>query len=109
MMRTASKTIESPKEEPIFVWICFRIPRRRPINGDLIRRENALTKCIFAISLLQRATFFNGEVDQKPKGVTAKHQRVSIAFAPNSVFVITQHNNAWFSMEREQILILFDG
>ncbi len=89
MMRTASKTVESPKEEPTFVWIGVGIPRGRANNGDLIRRENSLTECIFAIPLLQRVTFFNGKTDKKPKGVTAKYWRISITFAPNPVFVIT--------------------
>jgi hypothetical protein len=107
--RTTSKTVESPKEEPIFVWICLGILWRRANNGDLIRGENSLTKCIFAISLSQRAAFFNGEADKKPKGVAAKYRHILIAFAPNPVFVITQHNDAWFGTEREQIFILLDG
>jgi hypothetical protein len=89
MMRTESKTVESPKEEPIFIWIGAGIPRGRANNGDLIRRENSLTECVFAIPLSQRVTFFNGETDKKPKGVTAKYRCVSITFAPNPVFVIT--------------------
>ncbi len=73
----------------MFVWIGIGILRGRAINGDLIRRENSLTECIFAIPLLERAAFFNGKTDKKPKGVTAKCWCVSITFAPNPVFVIT--------------------
>jgi hypothetical protein len=89
MTRIVSKTVESPKEEPIFVWKGVGIPRGRANNGDLIRRENSLTECIFAIPLSQKVTFFNGKTDKKLKGVTAKYRHISSTFAPNPVFLIT--------------------
>jgi hypothetical protein len=106
--RTATEAIKCFKEEPVFLRISFRVPRRRTNDSSLVRRENPMTKCILTIPLSKRTTFFYREADQETKRVATKDGGKSIALAPNSVFMISQNDNARFSSKREEIFILFN-
>jgi len=59
--------------KPIFLRVGLRVARRRAEDGKLFRWKNALTKGIFAITLLQSTTFFNYETDKKTKAISTKH------------------------------------
>jgi hypothetical protein len=106
--RTATEAIKCFKEEPVFLRISFRVPRRRTNDSSLVRRENPMTKCILTITLSKRTTFFYREADQETKRVATKDGGKSIALAPNSVFMISQNDNARFSSKREEVFILFN-
>jgi len=88
--RTATEAIKCFKEEPVFLGISFRVPRRRTNDSSLLRRENPMTKGILTITLSKRTTFFYREADQETKRVATKDGGKAIAPAPNSVFVISQ-------------------
>jgi hypothetical protein len=60
--------------EPIFVGIPIGVSRRRTYDGDFLRREDARTKGILAISLLKGSSFLYGETDKKSEGVYAKNR-----------------------------------
>ena len=49
----APKSIERPLKEPIFIRGGFRIAARGANNSDLIGREDALTECVFTITLMK--------------------------------------------------------
>jgi len=106
--RTVTEAIKCFKEEPVFLGIGFRVPRRRTNDSSLLRRENPMTKGILTIALLKRTMFFYREADQETKRVATKDGGKAIALAPNSVFVIPQNNNARLSLKREEIFILFN-
>jgi hypothetical protein len=106
--RTATEAIKCFKEEPVFLGISFRVPRRRTNDSSLLRRENPMTKGILTIALSERTAFFHREADQETKRVATKDGGKAIALAPNSVFVIPQNNNARLSPKREEIFILFN-
>ena len=80
MLWTSSEAIESTKKKPKFLRAPLRVARRRADYGKLIRWENALTKGISAITLMQRAMFFNCETDKKMKGIPTKHWIKTVAF-----------------------------
>jgi len=108
MPLTATEVIKCFKEEPVFLGISFRVPRRRMNDSSLLRRENPMTKGILTIALSKRTTFFYHEADQETKRVATKDGGKAIALAPNSVLVIPQNNNARLSPKREEIFILFN-
>jgi hypothetical protein len=106
--RTATEAIKCFKEEPVFLGISFRVPRRRTNDSSLVRRENPMTKGILTVALSKRTTFFDREADQETKRVTTKDGCKAIALAPSSFFMISQNDNARFSLKREEIFILFN-
>ena len=50
-------------EEPIFVLGGIRVANRRLYNSDLVVGEDALTKGVLAVALLEGASLFDGETD----------------------------------------------
>jgi len=62
---TSSEAIESTKKKPKFLRAPLRVARRRADYGKLIRWENALTKGIPAITLMQRAMFFTARLTRR--------------------------------------------
>ena len=68
-----------------------------------------MTEGILTVALTKRTAFFHHKADQESKRVATKDWGKTIAFAPNSVFVISQYNNARLSPKREELFILFNG
>ncbi len=95
MAWTASKTIESFEEKPIFLRISFGIAMRRMNNCGFIRWEDAMTEWVFTITLTKRTSFLDYKAHEKMKQVSTKNGSMAIAFAPDSNFVIHEDNNAW--------------
>jgi hypothetical protein len=59
MSRATVKAIKSPEKKPIFIWLSLKITRGRLNDGNLFQGQNALAKCVFAITLAERATLFD--------------------------------------------------
>jgi hypothetical protein len=67
-----------------------------------------VTEGILTVALTERTAFFHREADQETKRVATKDWGKTIAFAPNSVFVISQDNDARLCPKREELFILFN-
>jgi len=61
---TSAETIQCFLEEPIFVLGGIRVADRRLYDSDLVVGEDALTKGVLAVALLEDAALFDGETDQ---------------------------------------------
>ncbi len=68
-----------------------------------------MAKRVFTVALTKGTTFLHHKADKKPERVAAENWGISIAFAPESVFVISEDNDARFSPKRERILIFLNG
>ncbi len=109
MMLAATKAIKSPLEKPILVRSSLWVPARRENNGSLVGRENALTKCIRTVTLIERAMGCNGHTGKETKRILAKDRSKCLAFLPHSVFMIAEDNDLRLCAKRMEILILFNG
>jgi hypothetical protein len=89
MLRTSTETIKCVEEEPIFLGIGLRVPGRRTNNSSFFWRENSVTEGIFTVSLTKGASFFYCKTDKETKRVAKKNWGKTIAFAPNSFFLIS--------------------
>jgi hypothetical protein len=56
MPRAVPKSIEHPFKEPIFIRSGFGIAAREANNSNLVRKKDALTECVFTITLTKRTT-----------------------------------------------------
>ena len=92
-MWAAPKAIKSTLEKPILVRSGLWVSTRMANNGNLVRRENALTKCILTVTLMERATGRNGHTGKETKRILAKDGSKLLAFLPHAVFVISKDND----------------
>ena len=67
-----------------------------------------MTEGILTVALTKRTVFFYCEADEETKRVATKDWGKMIAFAPNSVFVISQDNDTRLCPKREELFILFN-
>jgi hypothetical protein len=61
---TSAETVQRFLEEPIFVLGGIRVTERRLYDSDLVVGEDALTKGVLAVALLECTALFDGETDQ---------------------------------------------
>jgi hypothetical protein len=73
------EAVDSTKKKPIFLTVGLRVARKRADDGKLVRWKNALTKGIFAITMLGSTTFFYYETDKKTKAISTKHWSKMVA------------------------------
>jgi hypothetical protein len=64
MAGTSAETVQLFLEEPIFVFGGIQVADRRLYDSDLVVGEDALTKGILAVALLEGAALFDVETDQ---------------------------------------------
>ncbi len=69
---TTAEAVQSFLEEPIFVFASAGVTNRGFHDSDFVVGEIALTKCIFAVTLLEGATRLYGKTDHQPHGVGAE-------------------------------------
>jgi hypothetical protein len=60
---TSAETVQHFLEEPIFVLGGIRVTDWRLYDSDLVVGEDALTKDVLAVALLEGASLFDGETD----------------------------------------------
>jgi hypothetical protein len=109
MTGAAPKAVQSPLEKPILIRSGLRVSARRANNGNLVGRENALTKCILTVTLMERAMGRDGHTGKQTKIILAKDGSKLLAFLPHLVFVIAKDNNARLHAKGTEILILLNG
>jgi len=63
VVETSAETVQHFLEEPIFVLGGIRVADRRLYDSDLVVGEDALTKGILAVALLECAVLFDGKTD----------------------------------------------
>ena len=102
---TAAEAVQSFLEEPIFVFAGVGVSNGGFHNSDFVVGENALTKCIVAVTLLEGAAFLHGKTDHQPHGVGAEDGGVLFWLGPNAIFMIAKDHNAIFGMERVEHLV----
>jgi hypothetical protein len=105
----APKDLQSLLEKPILVRSGLQVLARKANNGNLVERENALTKRILTVTLTERATGRDGHTGKELKRILAKDGSKLLAFLPNLVFVIAKDNNSRLYAKGMEILILFNG
>ncbi len=79
------------------------------VIGNLVGRENALTKRILTVTLNEKATGRDGHTGKETKRILAKDRSKLIDFLPHSVFVIAKGNDLRLRAKKSEILILFNG
>jgi hypothetical protein len=67
-----------------------------------------VTEGVLTVALTERTAFFHCEADQETKRVATKDWGKTIAFAPNSILVISQDNDSRLCPKREELFILFN-
>jgi hypothetical protein len=87
--RTATETVECPFKQPVFVLLGVWVPDQWFDNSDFVRREDALTEGVFAVSLLKCLVSLYGHADNEVHGVRSEDWGVFILLEPISVLVIT--------------------
>jgi hypothetical protein len=73
MLWAAAKPIQSALEKPIFIVGGFWISNGWLDNCNFIWREDALTKCIFRIPLLEVVTVIKCHTEDKVHGIGPKN------------------------------------
>jgi hypothetical protein len=68
-----------------------------------------LAEHVPTIALTQWTTVGNSHAGEEPKRVLMKDGGELVALAPNSVFVVAEHNNAEFGVKGTELLIFIDG
>ncbi len=89
MSRTATETVERPFKQPLFVLLGVWVPDRWFDNSDFVRREDALTEGVFAVTLLKCSVSLYGHADDEVHGGRSEDWEVFILLGPISVLVIT--------------------
>jgi hypothetical protein len=65
VLQTASKTIKSFEQEPIFMRVSFGITGRRENDGGFLGWEDAVTERILTITLTKRTMLFDRKAHEK--------------------------------------------
>ncbi len=81
--------------------ISVGIARRRTNDRNLIRQENALAECVFAVALSQNLPLLNREASQKAQGILTKNRSEAITFTSNTVLMIAEDNDPRFCAKRK--------
>jgi hypothetical protein len=103
------KAIKSLLEKAILVRSGLWVSARRANDGNLVKRENALTKCILTVTLTQRATGRDSHTGKETKRILAKGRSKLLALLPHLVFVIAKDNDLRLHAKGTETLILFNG
>jgi hypothetical protein len=101
------KAVQSLLQKPIIVRSSLRVPARRANNGNLVRRENPLTKCILTVTLTERAMGHDGHTGKETKRILAKDGSKLLSFLPHLIFVIAKEKNLRLCAKGTEIPILF--
>ena len=83
------ETVEHPFKQPVFVLLGVWVPDWWFDDSDLVRREDALTEGVFAVTLLKCSVLLYGHADDEAHGVRSEDWGVLILLGPISVLVIT--------------------
>ena len=67
-----------------------------------------MTKGILAVALSERASRCDRHTSQETERILTKYRGEFLAFRPNSVFVITKHNNPRFGPKRPVLFVLLN-
>ena len=105
---TAAEAMQSFLEEPVFVFASAGVSNGGFRDSGFVVRENALTKCIFAVTLLEGVAFLHGKTDHQPHGVGAEDRGVLFWLGPNAIFMIAKDHDARFGTEMVEHLVILD-
>jgi hypothetical protein len=103
---TVAKAVQSFLEEPIFAFASVGVSNGGFHNSDFVVGENALTKCIFEVTLLEGATFLHGKTDHQPHGVGTEDRGVLFRLGPNTILMIAKDHYTGFGAERVDHLVI---
>ncbi len=111
MARTASETVESFLEEPVFVLCRVWVANRWFDDGDFVIGEDALAlaECVLAVALFKGASAFDRHADKQSHRVWAKDGDIFLQLGPDAIFVVAKDDNAGLRPKRVKHFILFDG
>jgi hypothetical protein len=109
MPGAAPKFIKRPFEEPIFIRGGVRIAARGANNSNLLGRKDALTECVFTITLTKGTTRRNHHACEETERILTEDRGKFVAFLPNTVFMVPKNNDARLGTKWAEILILLDS
>ncbi len=109
MLWAAPKSIKHPFKEPIFIRGGFGIAARGVNNSNLVGRKDALTECVFTITLTKGTTRCNCHACEETERILMEDRGKFVAFLPNMVFMVPKNNDARLGTKWAEILILLDS
>jgi hypothetical protein len=108
MPRAVPKSIERPFKEPIFIRGGFGLAARGANNSSLVGRKDAMTECVFTITITIGATRCNCHGCEETERILTEERGKFVAFLSNMVFMVPK-NNARLGTKWVEILILLDS
>jgi hypothetical protein len=105
----APKSIECPFKEPLFIRGSFGIAARGANNSNLVRRKDALTECVYTITLTKRMMRCNCHAHEEMERILMEDRGKFVALLLNAVFMVPNNNDARLGTKWAEILILLDS
>jgi hypothetical protein len=94
MLHAAPKSIKRPFEEPIFIRGGILIAARGTNNSNLVGKKDALTECVFTITLTKRTTRCNRHACEETERILTEDRGNFVVFLPNTVFMVPKNNDS---------------
>jgi hypothetical protein len=108
VLGTAVEAVQSFLKEPIFIFASVGVSNGWFHDSGFVVGKNALTKCIFAVTLLVGAALLHGKTDHQPHGVGSEDGGILFWLGPNVIFIIAKDHDARFGAERVEYLVFLD-
>jgi hypothetical protein len=106
----APKAIEHPFfKEPIFIRGSFGIAARGANNSNIVGRKDALTECVFTITLTKKMARRDCHAHEEMVRILTEDRGNFFAFLPNAVFMVPKNNDARLETKWVEILIFLDS
>ena len=105
---TAAEAVQSFLKEPIFVFASVGVSNGWFHDSGFVVGKNALTKCIFAVTLLEGAALLHGKTDHQLHGVGAEDGGILFWLGPSAIFMIAKDHDVRFGAERVEHLVFLD-
>ena len=108
MPQAAPKSIKHPLDEPMFIRVGVGITARGANNSNLVGRKDALTDCIFIITLIKGTKRRDRHAYEETERILMEDRGKFVAFLPNMVFMVPKNNDARLGTKWVEIPILLD-
>jgi hypothetical protein len=109
MPQAVPKFIKHPFEEPIFIRGGIGIAARGANNSNLIGKKDAMTECVYTITLTKGTTRHDHHACEETERILTEDRGKFVSFLPNTVFMVPKNNDARLGTKWAEILILLDS